>query len=101
MQPRVQVDVKANVAAAGEVKKKIAAMWAYNGWLHEEFCAADPNRLLGMGQTAVRSVAEAIEDFRQFKEMGFRGVMMPGNPATDEDYDHPSFDPLWRAAVEL
>ena len=80
---------------------KQACMWAYNRWLHEEFCAADPNRLLGMGQTAVRSVAEAIEDFRQFKEMGFRGVMMPGNPATEEDYDHPSFDPLWRAAVEL
>ncbi len=80
---------------------KQACMWAYNRWLHEEFCAPSPDRLLGMGQTAVRSVAEAIEDFRQFKEMGFRGVMMPGNPATDEDYDHPSFDPLWRAAVEL
>lgn len=80
---------------------KNACMWAYNRWLHEEFCAADPSRLLGTGQTAVRSVAEAIEDFRQFKEMGFKGVMMPGNPATAEDYDHPSFDPLWRAAVEL
>ena len=80
---------------------KQACMWAYNRWLHEEFCAPAPDRLLGMGQTAVRSVAEAVEDFRQFKEMGFRGVMMPGNPATDEDYDHPSFDPLWRAAVEL
>ena len=80
---------------------KQACMWAYNRWLHEEFCAPNPDRLLGMGQTAVRSVAEAIEDFRQFNEMGFRGVMMPGNPATDEDYDHPSFDPLWRAAVEL
>lgn len=80
---------------------KHAAMWAYNRWLHEEFCAAAPERLLGMGQTAVRSVAEAVEEFRQFKEMGFKGVMMPGNPATEEDYDHPSFDPLWRAAVEL
>jgi predicted TIM-barrel fold metal-dependent hydrolase len=80
---------------------KQACMWAYNRWLHEEFCAPDPKRLLGMGQTAVRSVAEAIEDLRQFKEMGFRGVMMPGNPATEEDYDHPSFDPLWRAAIEL
>lgn len=80
---------------------KHAAMWAYNRWLHEEFCAADPNRLLGMGQTAVRSVAETIGEFRQFREMGFRGVMMPGNPATEEDYDDSIFDPLWRAAVEL
>jgi predicted TIM-barrel fold metal-dependent hydrolase len=80
---------------------KNACMWAYNGWLAEEFCAAAPDRLFGMGQTAVRSVAEAIEDFRRFKEMGFKGAMLPGNPATEEDYDHPSFDPLWRAAVEL
>jgi predicted TIM-barrel fold metal-dependent hydrolase len=80
---------------------KHAAMWAYNHWLHEEFCAAAPDRLIGMGQTAVRSVAETIDEFARFKEMGFKGVMMPGNPATDEDYDHPSFDPLWRAAVEL
>jgi uncharacterized protein len=80
---------------------KHACMWAYNRWLQEEFCAAAPERLFGMGQTAVRSVPEAIGEFRRFREMGFRGVMMPGNPATEEDYDHPSFDPLWRAAVEL
>jgi predicted TIM-barrel fold metal-dependent hydrolase len=76
-------------------------MWAYNHWLAEEFIAGAPDRLFGMGQTAVRSVAEAIEDFRKIKEMGFKGVMMPGNPATEMDYDDPAFDPLWRAAVEL
>jgi len=27
----------------------------------------------------VRSVAEAVEQFCQFKEAGFRGVMMPGD----------------------
>jgi len=60
---------------------KHACMWAYNRWLQEEFCAAAPDRLFGMGQTAVRSVAEAIEEFQSLKEMGFKGVMMPGNPA--------------------
>jgi predicted TIM-barrel fold metal-dependent hydrolase len=80
---------------------KRACMWAYNRWLHEEFCAAAPDRLIGLGQTAVRSVAEAIDDFQKIKEMGFKGVMMPGTPGTEEEYDHPSFDPLWRAAVDL
>jgi predicted TIM-barrel fold metal-dependent hydrolase len=80
---------------------KHACMWAYNGWLAEEFCAAAPDRLFGLGQTAVRSVAEAVEDFRKFKEMGFKGVVMPGVPATDIPYHHPDFDPLWRASVEL
>jgi predicted TIM-barrel fold metal-dependent hydrolase len=80
---------------------KHACMWAYNHWLHEEFCAPDPKRLIGLGQTAVRSVAETIDEFQKFKEMGFKGVMLPGNPATEHDYHHESFDPLWRASVEL
>lgn len=80
---------------------KQACMWAYNRWLSEEFCAAAPDRLFGMGQTAVRSVAEAIEDFQKFKALGFKGVMMPGNPATEFDYDSPEFDPLWEASVAL
>ena len=32
--------------------------------------------------------------------MGFKGVMMPGDPG-DEDYDDPVYDPVWAAAVEL
>jgi uncharacterized protein len=79
---------------------KQACMWAYNRWL-QEYVGAAPNRLHGLGMTAVRNVGEAIEDFRRIKEMGFKGVMMPGSPATAEDYDDPSFDPLWRAAAEL
>jgi predicted TIM-barrel fold metal-dependent hydrolase len=76
-------------------------MWAYNHWLKEEFISGAPDRLIGLGQTAVRSVEEAIADFQKLKDMGMRGVMMPGNPATEFDYDDPRFDPLWRASVEL
>ncbi|MGE0388292.1 MAG: amidohydrolase family protein [Gammaproteobacteria bacterium] len=79
---------------------KNACFQAYNRWL-QEFCAAAPGRLFGMGQTAVTSVAEAIEDLRRIKEMGFAGVMMPGEPCTEQDYYDPIFDPLWKAAVEL
>jgi predicted TIM-barrel fold metal-dependent hydrolase len=79
---------------------KNACLWAYNRWL-QEFTGGAPDRLFGLGMTAVRSVPEAIEDFRRIKEMGFRGVMMPAEAGTEEDYDDPSFDPLWRAAVEL
>jgi uncharacterized protein len=80
---------------------KQACMWAYNHWLQEEFVSGAPDRLIGLGQTAVRSVEEAIADFQKLKDMGMRGVMMPGNPATEYDYDDPRFDPLWRASIEL
>ena len=83
-----------------DAEYKAACMWAYNRWL-QEFVAYAPDRLFGIGQTAVRTVAEAIEDFRRIREIGLSGVMLPAYPATAMDYDQPAFDPLWRAAVEL
>jgi predicted TIM-barrel fold metal-dependent hydrolase len=79
---------------------KNACMHAYNRWL-QTYVGEAPDRLFGLGQTAVRSVSEAIADFEKIKEMGFKGVMMPGYPATEQDYHDPIFDPLWNASVEL
>jgi len=72
---------------------------AYNRWI-AAFCDRHPTRLLGCGQSAGRSPAEMIEDFKAIKALGLRGVMMPGNPAL-EDYDSKIYDPVWEAAIEL
>jgi len=78
---------------------KKACFDAYNLWI-AEYCDAHPERLFGCGQTAVRSPDETIEDFRKIKDLGLRGVMMPGHPQ-QEDYDSPIYDPVWQAAVDL
>ena len=78
---------------------KKACFDAYNRWL-ADFCGAHPHRLIGCGQTAMRSPEEGIADIRRIKAMGLRGVMMPGDPAV-EDYDSPIYDDFWRAAIEL
>lgn len=78
---------------------KKACFDSYNRWL-ERYCSYSPKRLMGLGLTAIRSPEEAIREIRQFKEMGFKGVMMPGNPR-QEDYHHPMYNPLWEAAIEL
>jgi uncharacterized protein len=78
---------------------KHACFQAYNRWI-TDFCSADPTRLLGCGQTAMRSVEEGIADLHAIKEAGLRGVMMPGTPAV-EDYDSPIYDPFWQAAIDL
>jgi predicted TIM-barrel fold metal-dependent hydrolase len=88
------------VCAVDDADYKQACNWAYNRWL-AEYVSYAPDRLFGLGQTAVRSVPEAIEDFRKFKEMGFKGVMLPSEPSTEVNYHDKSFDPLWRAASEL
>jgi predicted TIM-barrel fold metal-dependent hydrolase len=83
-----------------DTEYKQACFMAYNRWL-QEFVGAAPRRLFGLGQTAVTSVEQTIRDFEQAKAMGFKGVMMPCNPATEFDYDDPLFDPLWQASIDL
>lgn len=78
---------------------KKACFDAYNLWI-AEFCDSNRERLLGCGQTTMRSPQEGIEDLRRIKQMGLRGVMMPGFPEL-EDYDSPIYDEFWEAAVEL
>ncbi|MEJ7584907.1 MAG: amidohydrolase family protein [Acidimicrobiales bacterium] len=78
---------------------KHACFEAYNRWI-ASYCDTHPDRLLGCGQTAMRSPSEGIEDLHRIKALGLRGVMMPGLPAI-EDYDSTVYDPFWEAAVEL
>jgi predicted TIM-barrel fold metal-dependent hydrolase len=78
---------------------KKACFDAYNRWI-AEYCAPHPDRLLGTGQTAMRSPEEGVEELKAIKALGLRGVMMPGDPAVD-DYDSTAYDGFWEAAVEL
>ena len=78
---------------------KKACFDAYNLWI-AEYQSHSPERLFGVGQSAVVDVESAIADLRAIRELGLHGVMMPGQPQ-HEDYDHPIYDPLWEAAVDL
>ena len=78
---------------------KKAAMDAYNRWI-AEYCSVDPQRLLALGQTPMRSPEEGIADLEKMKAMGMRGVMMSGNPQV-EDYDSPIYDEFWEACIDL
>jgi predicted TIM-barrel fold metal-dependent hydrolase len=51
----------------------------------------------------MRSPEEGIADLERIRDLGLRGVMMPGLPACadEHDYDSPAFAPLWEAAIEL
>jgi len=79
---------------------KRACFQAYNRWL-AGFCDLAPERLLGMGQTALRSPAEGARDLDDIAELGFKGAMLPGNAPYEHDFDHPDWNPLWEKAIEL
>ena len=85
--------------AVTDMDYKQACFDAYNRWL-AEYCAELPERVFGLGQTAIVSVDQAIADFQQARKMDFVGIMMPGEPA-QSDYDDPMYDELWSCAEEL
>jgi predicted TIM-barrel fold metal-dependent hydrolase len=78
---------------------KQACFEAYNRWI-AAYCSAHPERLLGCGQTAMRSPDDGIRDLHAIRDLGLRGVMLPGNPAV-EDYHAPVYDRFWETAIEL
>ena len=78
---------------------KKACFDAYNRWI-AEYCSENPSRLLGCGQTAMRSPEEGVRDLHAIKALGLRGVMMPGEPQ-QADYDSEIYNPVWEAALEL
>jgi len=81
----------------GEYKR--ACFEAYNRWI-AEYCATNPDRLIGCGQSAMRSPEEGIADIEAISALGLRGVMMPGQPVYEHDYDHPDWDPFYEAAAD-
>ena len=82
-----------------DIDFKVACFEAYNRWL-AEFCERDPQRLIGIGQAAVRTIEDGIRELQAIKALGLRGVMLPGE-AHVEDYDHACYDPFWQAAIDL
>ena len=83
-----------------DIDFKQACMEAYNRWL-AEFCAPYPHRLIGLGQCAVKTPASSIKELEAIKAHGFKGVLLPGFPGTEEDYNHEMFTEFFAAMVEL
>lgn len=74
---------------------------AYNEWL-ASYCAADPNRLIGVAllpQHDPRLAARELE--RAVTEHRFVGGVMRPNKIGGRTVDHPDFDTLWGTAQDL
>jgi len=76
---------------------KKARFDAYNRWI-AEYCSAHPDRLIGVGQTAMRSVDRGIVDLREIEALGLRGVSMPSNPPRRAHVDDVASHISYRAA---
>ncbi len=78
-----------------------AVVRAYNGWLAEEYCAVNPDRLIGVGILPLtHDVADTIDEMQYCAKLGFKTVLLQGFPAGNA-YPSEEDDPFWAAALAL
>jgi uncharacterized protein len=68
---------------------------AYNNWLYD-FCAANPQRLLGAGMISPFEVDDAVAEARRsIQELGFKGIFLRPNPVNGRNWHDAYYEPLW------
>jgi len=76
----------------------LACMRAYNDWLIDDFCSADPKRLLSLAFMPVNDgPAAMVAEAERVLEKGAAGLYLP---LPDVAYHDAMYDPLWKVAVE-
>ena len=77
-----------------------ATMRAYNDFI-AEFCSAAPARMKGIALVNIDDPAEAVSELKRCRDKGLAGAMITVLPPEDRAYDHPMYEPLWSASVDL
>jgi predicted TIM-barrel fold metal-dependent hydrolase len=84
-----------------EPKFAAAVARAYNNWLYD-FCAVNPQRLIGAGMISPFDVDEAVmEARRSVKELGFKGIFLRPNPVNGRNWHDAYYEPLWSELESL
>ena len=77
----------------------LAVMRAYNDWLLDEFCAAGPNRLIGLPIVPVDDGMEALlAELERVVAKGAKGVFIPY--WSQRPYWDPYYEPFWSVAEQ-
>ena len=77
-----------------------AIVRAYNEWLAEEYCAAAPDRLIGLGVLPWTGLDGVLAELEHCARLGIRGVALGAFP-NGEGYPTPEDDRFWAAALDL
>jgi len=77
-----------------------ACFRAYNDWLIE-YCAAVPDRLVGLAMISMWNVDNAVAELRRCKDAGLRGGMIWERPPQSHSFLNKENDPFWAAAAEM
>lgn len=78
-----------------------AVICAYNAWLAEEYCAVNPERLIGVGILPLsHDVADTIAEMEHCAKLGLKTVLLQGFPS-GKAYPSQEDDQFWAATLDL
>ena len=72
----------------------------FNEFMAEEYCAVDPERLIGVGILPNRGVEDDIAEMAHCKRLGLKAVWLSTYPS-GKGYPSPEDDRFWAAALDL
>ena len=87
-----------SVVGLPDVALEVGMIRAYHRHM-ADFCGAYPERLKTMVVASTRAVDEAVSEIRKWGTSKWAVAVMPLF-AKDVPVDHPSLDPIWKAATE-
>jgi len=79
---------------------QLAGLHAYNRWLMDGFCSADPARLIGAYQLPNLGIETSVAELRRAADLGFRGVILAMWPSGNDRLTMAD-EPFWAAAEEI
>jgi len=77
---------------------RVACLEAYNSWL-AEFCAAAPNRLIGIPILPMHDPNAAVKELQRVAKLGLKGALFGVFDAVKPVF-HEDWEPLWAVAAE-
>src|SRR5262249_30614287 len=86
----------------GAIVNPELAIWScrvYNEWM-AEWCAAAPDRLVGVGALPMQDPAAAAAEAHRIKELGLVGGFARPNAYNGRHYHHKTYTPVWEALEE-
>ena len=78
------------------------AVWScrvYNDWI-AEWCAVEPDRLVGVGALPMQDPAAAAAETHRIKDLGLVGGFARPNAYNGRHYHHKVYTPVWEALEE-
>lgn len=84
-----------------DVELQLACIQVYNDWI-AEFCATDPDRLLGIAMVPTWDIEVGTAELNRCADMDLRGAIMWSSPPATREYSFFSdrYETLWATAAE-